>query len=298
MKVRTIGYTFKESFKNLWRNRSMSLASLSSVAATLMILGIIYILIININSLALGVREQFDTINVYLKDELTLDEIEKLGDTILELEGVKEITFETKEKALEKYKSEWGENGYLLDGLESNPLPNSYLITLKDIGYADYVVSSIKNMNGIEEVKYYKDIIVKMISITKFVRNIGLGLIFILIAISTFIINNTIKLALNSRKTEINIMKYVGATSWFVKWPFLLEGTFLGIMGAFVSTGIIYLIYKYTFTILTSHFYVLIAAYIVNVDIVIKNLLIIFVIIGAGIGALGSIWSMKKYLEV
>ncbi|BEP28456.1 permease-like cell division protein FtsX [Helicovermis profundi] len=298
MKVRTVSYTFRESIKNLWRNRAMSMASLSSVAATLLILGIIYILIININSLADGVKDQFDTINIYLSDNLTLDDVNTIGDEIYKLEGVKDITFETKEQALEKYKVEWGDNGYLLDGLESNPLPNSYIITLKDIGYANYVVNKIKKMNGVEEVKYYQDIIVKMMSIAKFVRNVGVGLIFILIAISTFIINNTIKLALNSRKTEISIMKYVGATSWFVKWPFLLEGTFLGIMGALVSTGIIYFIYKYTFVLFTSHFYVLIAAYIVNVDIVIKNLLIIFVIIGAGIGALGSIWSMKKYLEV
>lgn len=276
----------------------MSIASTTSVAATLMILGIIFILIININSLAQGAKDQFDTVTVYIVDELEQDKIDAIGDEIFRLEGVKEITYETKEQALDKYKQEWGDSAYLLDGLESNPLPNSFLVTLDDIGYANYVVTSVKKLDGVEEVKYYQEVITKMMNLTNFIKNVGMIIIFVLIAISVFIINNTIKLALNSRRREIVIMKYVGATSWFVRWPFLLEGTMLGIFGALIATGVIYLIYSYTFNLLTSQFYVLIAAYVVDVKSIVSDLLVLFLIIGSGIGALGSIWSMKKHLEV
>ncbi|MGB3366372.1 MAG: permease-like cell division protein FtsX [Acidaminobacteraceae bacterium] len=298
MKIKTVGYTFNECCKNLWRNRMMSFASATSVAATLMILGIIFVLIVNINSLAQGAKDQFDSITVYLLDDVEVDQVDVIGEEIFRLEGVKEISFETKEDALEKYKKDWGENAYLLDGLESNPLPNSFVITLDDIGYANYVVAQVKEIDGVEEVKYYQEIITKMLNVTDYIKNVGMAIIFILIAISVFIINNTIKLALNSRRREIVIMKYVGATSWFVRWPFLLEGTLLGIFGALIATGAIYIIYSYTFNLFTSQFYVLIAPYVVDVKSIVFDLFVLFLIIGSGIGALGSVWSMKKHLEV
>lgn len=276
----------------------MSLASMSSVAATLLILGIIFILIVNINSLAQGAKEQFDTIQVYLVDGMDSQRIEALGEEIYDLEGVHEVVFETKEDALLKMQDQWKENGYLLEGLEANPLPDSYIITLNDIGFANYVVRSIQKFEGIEEIKYYQEIIERMMNIASMIRTIGLGVMFTLVALSTFIINNTVKLAVNARRREINIMKYVGATNWFVRWPFLIEGTILGLLGAFVSAGIIFVLYQYLHTVLSSQFYVLIAAYIVNIEVVMRDIIILFVVIGSGIGILGSILSMKKYLNV
>ena len=298
MKIRSIRYTLKESMKNLWRNRLMSLASMSSVAATLLILGIIFILIVNINSLAQGAKEQFDAVQVYLKDDLETSGIEAIGQEIYALEGVREVVFETKEDAMEKMKAQWQENGYLLDGLETNPLPDSFIITLNDIGFANYVVRNIEKIEGVEEVKYYQEIIERMMNIADMIRTVGLVVMFTLVALSTFIINNTVKLAVNARRREINIMKYVGATNWFVRWPFLVEGTVLGLLGALVSAGVIYALYQYLHTVLSSQFYVLIAAYLVSVESVMVDIMILFVVIGSGIGILGSILSMKKYLNV
>ncbi len=298
MKISQFSYTIRESIKNLWRNRLMSFASMSSVAATLMILGIIFILILNISSLAQGAKDQFDTIQVYLVDDLDGQQVDQLGEELYKLEGVKEIYFETKQDALNKMKLEWEDNAYLLEGLEENPLPNSYIVTLYDIGYAEYVVDEIRQMSGVEEVKFYQDVVLKILEITNYIKNIGMVIIFILVAISTFIIHNTIKLAVNARKREIGIMKYVGATSWFVRWPFLLEGTLLGIFGALIAIGILYVGYSYTYAMFTSKFYVLIAAYLVTAKSVISDLLVIFVVIGAGIGALGSLLSMRRYLHV
>jgi cell division transport system permease protein len=276
----------------------MSLASLSSVAATLLILGIIFILIVNINSLAQGAKEQFDTIQVYLQEGLEPARIETIGQEIYNLEGVQEVVYETKEEAMENMKDQWQENGYLLEGLESNPLPDSFIITLSDIGFANYVVRNIQKQEGVEEVKYYQEIIERMMNIANMIRTVGLGVMFTLVALSTFIINNTVKLAVNARKREINIMKYVGATNWFVRWPFLVEGTILGLLGALVSAGVIFALYQYLHTALSSQFYVLIAAYLVSVETVMKDILLLFIVIGSGIGILGSILSMKKYLNV
>ena len=135
-------------------------------------------------------------------------------------------------------------------------------------------------------------------NIADMIRTVGLAVMFTLVALSTFIINNTVKLAVNARRREINIMKYVGATNWFVRWPFLVEGTVLGLIGALISAGVIYALYQYLHTILSSQFYVLIAAYLVSVESVMRDILILFIVIGSGIGILGSILSMKKYLDV
>src|SRR6056297_1862079 len=284
-----VSYTLKETFRNLWRNRWMSLASITSVVATLIILGIIFILVLNINSISQGAKDQFTNIDVYIQEGVATEEINLLKSDIIALQGVEEVNYKTKDEALEEYKEQWGEDGYLLDGFVENPLPNSFVITLTEIEFSEYVVSKIGEMQGIEEVRYDEDFINKIITVSDYIKVIGLILIVILIAISTFIISNTIKLALNSRRTEISIMKYVGATSWFIRWPFILEGTILGLVGAILSTGIIYYAYRYTYSLLTSEFYVIIAAYIVNVSKVLDDTLILFIVIGCGIGALGSI---------
>jgi len=276
----------------------MSIASVSSVAATLIILGIIFILIININSLTDSVKVQFDSVQVYLQDDLDRNVIEDIGNDIVNIVGVKEIIFESRGKALENMKESWDENGYLLDGLEENPLPDSYIVVLRGLVYSEHVVSELMLIEGVEEVKYYQDVIDKLLNVTQFIRTLGLVIIVILIAVSTFIINNTIKLAVNSRRREINIMKYVGATNWFIRWPFLLEGTLLGLIGALIASGVIYAAYKYTYNLFTSQFYVIIAAHIVSVGSIMEDLMFIFCVLGAGIGSLGSINALRRHLNV
>ena len=298
MKIKSFGYNFGECFKNLWRNRMMSIASVTSVAATLLILGVIFILIINITGLTQIAKDQFDTVQVYLDDDIETQQIEEIGTNIMKLEGVKDAIFETKEEALSKMKMDWADNAYLLDGLESNPLPNSYMIILDDIAFSDYVVNTVKEYDGVEEVKYYKEIIEKIMAITLMIRKVGLTIMIILIAISTFIISNTIKIAVNTRRREINIMKYVGATNWFIRWPFLLEGIVLGFLGAIISAVLLYFSYDYAINLIMNDFYSFVSAYIIGAKEIISDLVIIFLIIGIGIGSLGSIASLRKHLNV
>jgi len=291
-------FTLKEAFKSLWRNRMMSIASITSVTATLAILGIIFALILNINAMAQSAKDQFDEIQVYLLDEVDETQREQLKIEIESINGVEQVVYENKDIALENMKNSWEDNAYLLEGLEKNPLPNSFVIYLTDIYFSKSVLDAIETLDGVEEISSHQDTVEQLLSVTEIVRKAGMAIIFVLIAISTFIINNTIKLAVNSRKREINIMKYVGATNWFIRWPFLLEGTILGIIGALLATLLLKIGYERVFTWITSDFFVLISAYIVKPDVLINDLLFLFLVIGAGIGALGSIWSMRKYLRV
>lgn len=298
MRIKSFGYNINECFKNLWRNRMMSIAAITSVAATLLILGIIFVLIVNITAMTQVAKDQFDTIQVYLEDDISIEEIEEIGTKIFKLQGVKDVIFETKQDALEKMKLDWDQNGYLLDGLESNPLPNSYIVILDDINYSEYIVMSIEGAQGIEEVKYYQEVIENIIKVTDAVRRVGLFIIVVLIAISTFIISNTIKIAVYARRKEINIMKYVGATNWFIRGPFLLEGIVLGLLGAAISSVLIYFAYKYSYDAIMDQFYMFISAYLIRAQVIIKDVAFLFAIIGSGIGALGSITSLRKHLKV
>lgn len=298
MKARTVNYIFRQGLTGLWRNRTMSIASIGTVAATLIILGLVIILVLNISNLADLAQMQFDEIQVYLKDDLFIAEIDNIGKEIRMIEGVSDVIYESKEEALEKFKESWGEEGYLLDGLEKNTLPNSYIIRMDNLELADSIVKDLEPLKGIDEVKYYKEIVDGLLKAAKFVRAIGLTIILILILVAIFIISNTIKLTLSSRRQEIGIMKNVGATNWFIRWPFLVEGVLLGLIGSIVSIVVVYYGYQYAFNAITSRFYLMLSTYMVSVDDMMKKTVYIFAVLGVGVGALGSIFSLRRHLKV
>ncbi|MDN5353138.1 MAG: hypothetical protein PWQ12_2059, partial [Clostridiales bacterium] len=194
-------FTIKEALKSLWRNRMMSIASITSVSATLMILGVIFVLIVNINAVAQSAKEQFDSIQIFMSDEASLDEIQSVKTQIEGIEGVESVTFESKSDALEHMKEQWADNAYLLEGLEENPLPNSLIIYLSDIYYSEHVLESIDGLPGIEEVNSYQEIIEQLLSITEVIRKAGMAIIFVLIS---FVMGITMA-------TTILVAQYKGA---------------------------------------------------------------------------------------
>lgn len=303
MKIRILNNIIKQGFIGMWRNRTMSIASIGSVGATLTILGIILILILNINTAANTTKDQFDEIQVFLEKDVTDEDIEEIGHAINDSEGVNSIIFQSKEQALEIMKDEWGDQGYLLEGFEDSPLPDSYIIQLESIEYANSVVNHLNGLKsnglkGIEEIKYYKDIVEKLMSVANFVRIGGLVIIGILVFISVFIISNTVKITVAARKREIGIMKYVGATNGYIRGPFMVEGVLLGLVGTAISVLIVLYGYKYLFTSVNDKLYVLFTVYMIPPQIMINDIAIIFIAIGVGIGLLGSIISLKKFLNV
>lgn len=298
MKARTIKYTFNQGLKGVWRNRGMAMASIGSVAASLVILGLIITLVLNISNAAYLLQNQFDEIQVYLQDDLSIEQIDEIGKKIEQIEDISEVTYQSKEMALQKFKESWGEEGYLLDGLEENPLPNSYIIRVDSLEAADKVVENLGSVEGIDEIKYYQELIDQLLNIVKFIRTAGLIIILILILVAIFIISNTIKITLNSRRQEIGIMKDVGATNWFIRWPFIIEGMILGFVGAAVSLVIVYFGYKYAFNFITGHFYVMFGTYMISIQDMMNKIIFMFAVLGTGVGALGSIFSLRRHLRV
>ena len=283
----------------MWRNRGMGLASVGSISAVLMILGIVLILILSINNLVLEVKTKFDEIQVFLELDLEDKDIEPIEESIKSIEGVLSVVFRSKEQGLEIMKEQWEEESYVLEGLEDdNPLQNSYISQLKDIKYADSVVETLKSIKGIEDVNYYKDIIDKLMVVANYIRFGGIVVIGILVLVSVFIISNTIKITVASRKREINIMKYVGATNGYIRGPFIIEGILFGLIGAVFSILLINYGYEYFFKSVSDKLYVLLTVYLVPPSLLIKDITIMFTAIGVGIGALGSIVSLKRFLNV
>ena len=298
MKIKTIGYMLKQGFTGLWRNRGMAVASIGSVTASLLVLGVIITLVINMNNVALMGKSQFDNVQVYLEEELGNEEIDSIGTELESIDGVAQVEYESRDEALEKFKESWGEQGYLLDTLENNPLPNSYIVYFQELEVAQRVVGSIQKISGVDEVKNNQEIIDNLVNIADFVQLAGLFLIVILGLIAVFIISNTIKLTLNARKQEITIMKYVGATNWFIRWPFVIEGMFLGLVGSLIALTIVYFGYAYVYNLIYARFYALFAEYIVSAEAMLQQISLMFVVLGIGVGILGSLTSMRKHLKV
>lgn len=295
---RGLSHGLKEGIVGVWRNRMMSLASIASVTAALLILGIVMIMVLNINNIGSTSKNQFREVIVDIEDSVNMAGIEALGDRILALPGIDTLTFQTKEQALALMKTDWQEEAYLLDGLPQNPLPNSYKIILKDISDTDQVVSALVDMPEIEGVRYYKDIVEKLIKVTVTIRNVGIILMIILVLISIFIIFNTIKITVFARQTEISIMKYVGATNNFIRGPFIVEGIVLGFIGSTLSILIILYAYKMVYHKMLKDFYSFFTVYLVPYYSIVNDVMIIFFTIGIGVGILGSVLSLKRFLRV
>ena len=282
----------------MWRNRGMGLASVTSISAVLMILGVVLILILSINNAVMDTKLKFDEIEVFLEDDLSSEALDNIEDSVKNNPGVISIMFRSKEQALEIMKADWADESYLLEGLEENPLPDSYIIKVNDIVLADKLVNNVKALDGIEEVKYYKDVIDKLLIFAGYIQFAGIVIIGILIFVSIFIISNTIKVAVSSRRREINIMKYVGATNGYIRGPFIMEGVLFGILGAIISIAVVYFGYDYFFKSMNEKLYALFTFYLVDPKIIFADIAIIFGTIGAGIGALGSMISLKRFLNV
>jgi len=298
LKFRIFKNIIKQGFQSMWRNRGMGLASVTSISAVLMILGVVLILILSINNAVLDTKLKFDEIEVFLEDDLSSEVLDSIEDSVKGYPGVISIMFRSKEQALQIMKEDWADEGYLLEGLEENPLPDSYIIKVNDIVLADKLVNNVKALDGIEEVKYYKDVIDKLLIFAGYIQFAGIAIIGILVFVSIFIISNTIKVAVSARRREINIMKYVGATNGYIRGPFIMEGLLFGVIGAIIAIVVVYFGYDYFFNSMNEKLYAIFTFYLVDPKIIFADIAIIFGTIGAGIGALGSMISLKRFLNV
>lgn len=293
MKGASLKYLTKEGFRNVWVNRLMSLASVSVLMACLVIIGLGAMIFFNINSLLDNIERQ-NVIMVYVADEATEEQTAAMGGYIENMRNVQSVTFVSKEEAFQAQLESMGEDAALLEGLDENPLPDAYKVVVTDLTQFDKTVEELKSMDFVDTVRENSDIADKLIDIRKAVTIVIAGMVGLLFIVSLFIISNTIRITMFSRKLEISIMKAVGATNWFIRWPFMIEGMLLGIISGLLSFGVLAGLYQgmvYVFKDMLSLFtpvgFMEYAGYI----------LLIFMGIGIFTGSFGSLISMGKYLK-
>ena len=295
--MKSLFYTVKQAFLQFGRNRSMSVISIFAIMCMLLILSLFFILFINVNTAAETIKGDYDSIEIFLLDETTPEQADAMVTDMKQQKGVSDAYYKTKEEAMAEFKARWGDNGYLLDGLADNPLPNSVVVMISDLEQADALAAHAAEYEGIEDVKYYKSTVDKLLRATKFIQLSAVILMIFLIIVSIIVVSNTIKLTVFNRADEIIIMKYVGATNWFIRGPFLIEGILIGLISSAIALGITYLLYGRIVEIIGDQVYQMLSMPMVPVNFLIYNFAWIFLALGVSIGSCGSIISMRKFLN-
>lgn len=295
MKLSTSEYFIKEVYTSFKRNIWMTLASIFTVVLSLFILGFFSIVILNLNKMADTLESQVQ-ISVYLKDDLSQEEIDETKETLSKIEGLEDIKFTTREEAMENFKERLGDQQFLLDALDdTNPLPDSFSLTVTSTQQVKTIADTAAALDSVESASYSQDIINHLFNLTHLIRLIGIALIILLTGAAIFIISNTIRLTVFARRKEIAIMKYVGATDWFIRWPFLLEGICLGFIGGGLATIFLYIVYNQV----TQEIYEAMAFFpLIPQHPFIDYISLAILVAGIIIGALGSTISLKRFLKV
>ena len=297
MIIKRFFYTLKQAFLQVFRNRTMSIASIFAITAMLLILSIFFILVINVNTAAQMIQTDYDSIEIFLEDDMTKQDAKTIVDDISVREGVDEAYYKSRETAMDEFKDRWGKNAYLLDSLKENPLPNSIVIMISDLEKATSLAETAATYDGVEDVKFYKDTVDKLLDATRFIQLAAIVIMVFLIIVSVVVVSNTIKLTVFNRSNEISIMKYIGATNWFIRGPFLAEGIIIGIISAGISVGVSAAMYRKIVEVIGDQVFSVLSMPMVPVNFLVYNFTWIFLALGISIGACGSIISMRKFLD-
>lgn len=292
-----VGYNLKQSFSQMGRNKGMYFTSVMAITAMMLILGLFYVAFVNVNLFARSIEKDYNVVQVYLKegsDEKTAKSVES---SLKEIDGVDDVVFVTKDEAMMTLKDKWGENSYLLDSLPENPLPDSYMVYVSDTDAANRLASEAPGIKGVDDVVYYQDTIEKLAKVSHFIEIGSLIAMAFLVVVSIIIVANTIKLTVSNREKEIGIMKYLGATDWFVRMPFIWSGMIVGILSACIAAGLTYLIYSKIVGILGTDIARILSVSIVPAESLTMKVLLIFLCLGVSIGAIGSMISIRRFLD-
>ena len=295
MKVRTIEYYIREVFISLRRNNWMSVASIGTVAVSLFIFGMFLMMVMNMNKLAENMESQVQ-INVYLLDKVDREQARDIEKDLKEIEGVESVGFVTKDEAMERFKDRLGDQKTLLDALdETNPLPDSFEVTVTNPDLVKTAAEKMEKLDGVECAKYGQDVMEHLFEITRLLRIFGFTLMLVLAFATLFIISNTIRLTVFARRKEIAIMKYVGATDWFIRWLFVMEGMVLGLFGSIIAAMVL----RTAYTAMAEKVYDTLAFFpLIPEQPFLTYITIVVVISGMVVGAIGSAVSIKKFLKV
>jgi len=299
MGYNVISYLVKEGFKSTFKQKKMTTASIVIMCATMFIFGLFFAIGENVNSIIRQIESQ-QGIQIYIKEEATEAQIEKLGNEIRKVNGVNKATFVSKEDALNTVKSWFGSDQDLLTGYdEENPFPASYFVTLTDLSLNEQVQQEIYKLDGVDEIESENNTINKLRELANGIQIMTIIILSLLIIISIFIISYTIKLTVHARRREISIMKYVGATNSFIRGPFIVEGIIIGLISAVITLVILGVSYNALISkIGTSAILQTISVGLLSFSDMFYLVLTVYLVLGIGIGILGSSISMRKYLKV
>lgn len=299
MKINSFFYTLQQGFKNIFRNKLFTLASLATIGACLFLFGIMYSILANFENIIKN-AENGVSVTVFFDEGLDEASIQSIGDLInSQTEIVDHVEFISAEEAWDSFKEEY--LGEYADGFTENPLADSahYEIYLKDVSRQQELVDMLNSLNGIRRVNQSEMTATTLTGINKLVAYISVGIIAILLAVSIFLISNTITIGISVRREEIEIMKYIGATDFFVRSPFVVEGMLIGVIGTIIPLALIYFLYDVVIGFIIERFSVLSQLLtFLTIQEIFHVLVPVSLAIGLGIGFLGSIITVRKHLRV
>ena len=297
MRFNVVNYLMGEGIRNLFKNKKSTMSSLMIMCATMLIFGLFFVIGENITAFVENVADAQE-IRVVIKNEATEEEIKEVERQIWDIDGVKNAEFVSKEDALDYMEEMVGEE--LIEGYKDrNIFSVAYDVTLTDLELNNQVQESILQIENVKKIISSNQVIAQIINLAKGVRIVTAVLLILLIIISIAIISNTIKLTVHARRKEISIMKYVGATNSFIRWPFLVEGVIIGVISGLLSVAIIGGAYTYIANQLSGTMFLEMAKWkLLNFGDMFNLILTVYLVLGVGIGVIGSSISMRKYLEV
>ena len=279
------------------RNKGMYFTTIMAITAMMLILGLFFVSLVNVNMFARSIEKDYNVLQVYMKEGAKKTDTDDVARQLEAMDGVEKVEFVTKDAALGTLKEEWGENAYLLDNLPENPLPDSFNVYVKNKDAANKVATDAKAIKQVDDVVYYQETIEKLAKASHFVEMGSLIAMAFLIIVSVVIVANTIKLTVFNREKEIGIMKYLGATDSFVRAPFIWCGIIVGIISALLATGATYVIYDRVVDIIGTDVMRILSVDIVSPKKLMRELLTMFMGLGVGIGAIGSMISIRRFLD-
>ena len=298
MKYNRLGYLVGEGFSNVFKNKKSTGASLMIMCATMIIFGIFLILGENINHFVDQIKSE-QGFQVFLNTDATEEEIVETGEKIRALNGVNTAERKTKEDALNIMKERLKDKDNVLDGFNVKIFSESYVVTLTDLNKSKEVQNEIWDLGNIKKITSSDETVTTLINLANGIRIVTGVILLLLIFISIFIISNTIKLTVHARRKEISIMKYVGATNNFIRWPFIVEGMIIGVIASLISIILV----GGAYSILAQEAVNIKFMQMMNMNLVsfkdmLSSIIVVYMLLGIGIGALGSVISMRKYLKV
>ena len=291
----SVKYLTKEGFRNVWHNKLMSIASVAVLMSCMIIIGCAALVFANINKVLDKVDDQ-NVIVAFIDAGAAQDVIDRVGADLKALPNVGSVTFVSQEEGLAQMAEEMDLSDYL-NGME-NPLPDSYKITVDDMALFDQTAESIRNVDGIQSIEESSDLAGSLTTVRHAVSIVSIVIIAMLFVVSLFIVSNTVRVTMYSRRLEISIMKAVGATRWFIRWPFMIEGMLIGLLAGILSLLAVWGVYALAVSLFGDMFASLLGGVtLVPFADLSWKLLLAFVAIGIVTGGVGSIFSMNKYLR-